>query len=214
MVTIEGKSLPAPATFELKRRDEAYTIVAEKAGYQTETTTYSVKQKLKEITITLEPLQIQREAMIKSTPDGAIVTIDGKAAGTTPFTKPVTFTRPNKTSPWTPLSVTLAKPDYQSESFRLTQEALSPAPVTLAQLRIERTFLISTKAGENSPIEAMLTIGDREVGLAPQKAPVVFTRADKPNPGRSSPSRPRSPPFISPSRPRSPMTPSTMSASP
>ncbi len=182
MITIEGKSLPAPATFELKRRDEAYFVVAEKKGYQSETTTYYTKQKLKEIVLALEPLQTQRDVTIKSNQDGATVTIDGRVAGTTPFAKPVTFTRTDKSSPWQSLSVTIAKPDYQSETIRLTQDNPAAASVTLAQLRIERNFLVSTKAGENAPIEAILTLGDREIGTAPQKIPVVFTRADKTKP--------------------------------
>ena len=57
LVTIEGKTLPAPATFELKRRDEPYAVVVEKPGYQTENVSYFTKQKLKEISVTLEPLQ-------------------------------------------------------------------------------------------------------------------------------------------------------------
>ncbi|HEY8994797.1 MAG TPA: PEGA domain-containing protein [Lacunisphaera sp.] len=181
-VTIEGKVLPAPGTFDLKRRDEPYEITVQKSGYQTETVSYSTKQKLKEISVALEPLQIQREVTIKANVDGATVTIDGKAAGTTPFTKAVTFTRPDKTSAWLPLTVTVAKADYQTESFRLTEDKPSPAPVTLAQLRIERTFLVSAKTGESTAVEAMLSLGDRDLGVAPQKVPVVFTRADKTKP--------------------------------
>lgn len=182
MVTIEGRTLPAPATFEIKRRDEAYSIVVEKPGYQTETETYYTKQKLKEVTVALEPLQIQRDVTIKSNLEGATVTIDGKVAGTTPFAKPVTFTRSDKSAPWKSLVVTISKADYQSEAFRLTQEAPTPAVVTLVQLRIERTFLVSAKTVDNSPIEAGLTLGDRDLGPAPQKVPVVFTRADKTKP--------------------------------
>lgn len=182
LVTIEGKTLPAPANFDLKRRDAPYDVIVQKPGYQSETVSYSTKQKLKEISVTLEPLQIQRDVTIKANVEGATVTIDGKVAGTTPFAKSVTFTRPDKTSAWLPLPVTVAKTDYQTESFRLTQDAPAPAPVTLAQLRLERTYLVSTKAGENTPVEAVLTLGDRELGVAPQKVPVVFTRADKTKP--------------------------------
>jgi len=178
LVTIEGKTLPAPATFDLKRRDEPYTVTAEKPGFQTESVTYSTKQKLKELPIKLEPLTLQREVTIKANVEGATVTIDGKAAGTTPFTKAVTFARSDKNSPWQPLTVVVAKPDYQSETFKLTSD-IAPAPVTLAQLRIERTFVVTTRAGENTPIDAVVTLGDREVGPAPQRIPVVFTRADK-----------------------------------
>ena len=180
MVTIEGKTLPAPASFDLKRRDEPYSVVMEKPGYQTETYSYSYyPQKQKEITVSLEPLSVTRDVTIKSSPDGATVTIDGKVVGTTPFAKSVTFTRTDKNSPWQPLPVTLTKTDYQTESLRLTSEAPALPPVTLGQLRIERTFLISAKTAENAPIEAVLTLADRELGNAPQKVPVVFARADK-----------------------------------
>jgi hypothetical protein len=182
MVTLEGKTLPAPATFDLKRRDEPYDFVVQKAGYQTETVSYTTKQKLKEIAVTLEPLQTQREVTIKANVDGATVTIDGKPAGTTPLVKSVTFSRPDKTAAWLPLPVTVAKADFQSESFSLAYNTPAPAPVTLSQLRIERTFLVSAKTGENTPVEAMLTLVDREVGVAPQKVPVVFTRSDKTKP--------------------------------
>ena len=99
LVTIEGKSLPSPATFDLKSRpDSPYLIVVEKTGYQTETVSYSTKQKLKELTVALEPLQIQREVTLKSNLEGATVTIDGKAAGVTPFTKVLTFTRAERSA--------------------------------------------------------------------------------------------------------------------
>ncbi len=181
-ITMDGKTLPSPATFELKRREEVYSILVAKAGYQTETATFSTKQKIKEMTVALEPLSLQRDVTIKANLDGATVTIDGKAVGTTPFAKPVTFTRADKSTPWQPLPVTISKADYQSESFRLTSETPAPPPVTLSQLRIERNFLVGTKAGENAPIEAIITLGDREIGPAPQKIPVVFTRADKTKP--------------------------------
>ena len=183
LVTIEGKSLPAPATFDLKSRpDSPYLIVVEKTGYQTETVTYSTKQKLKELTVALEPLQVQREVTLKSNIEGATVTINGQAAGVTPFTKVLTFTRPEKSAPWDPLAVTIAKPDYQTESLRVTQEQPAPAAVTLAPLRIERTFLISAKTGDNTPVEAIITVGDKELGPAPLKVPVVFSRANKTKP--------------------------------
>jgi hypothetical protein len=183
MVTIEGKSLPAPATFDLKSRpDSPYLIVVEKTGYQTESVTYSTKQKLKELSVALEPLSLQREVTIKANVDGATVTVDGKVAGATPFTKVLTFTRPDKGTAWTPLAVTVAKPDYQTESLRVTSDLVAPAPVTLMQLRIERTFLVSSKTGDNTPVEAVLTLGDKELGVAPLKVPVVFSRADKNKP--------------------------------
>src|SRR6478609_2824139 len=169
MVTLEGKTLPAPATFEFKRRDEAYNFTVEKPGYQTEVVAYFTKQKLKELSVTLAPLQTQREVTIKANVDGAAVTIDGNPAGTTPLTKSVTFTRPDKASAWQTQVVTVGKADYQTESFVLSEDKPAPAPATLAQLRIERTFLVSTKTTDGTAIEALLTLADRELGAAPQK---------------------------------------------
>ena len=182
MVTIESQTLPAPATFDLKRREALYTITITKPGYQTETATFSTKQKVKEINVTLEPLSLEREVKITANVEGATVTIDGKAAGTTPLTKTITFTRPDKTAPWQPLFGTVAKTDYQTESFRVTDERPAPPQITLLPLRIERNFLVSAKTAENAPVEAVLTLGTRELGTAPQKVPVVFTRADKTKP--------------------------------
>jgi hypothetical protein len=182
MVSIEGKSLPAPATFDLKRRDEVYYIIVQKPGYQSETLTYFTKQKLKELSVTLEPLQLQREVTIKSNVAGATVTIGDRPFGTTPFTQSLTFARPAKDASWTPLTVTVSKPDYQSETIRVTYENPAPPPVVLSQLRLERVFLVSAKTGENTPVEAQIALGDAEVGTAPLKVPVVFTRADKTKP--------------------------------
>ena len=76
MVTIEGQTLPAPAKFDLKRRDEPYAVIVQKPGFQTETVSYSTKQRLKEITVSLEPLTLERAVTIKSNFEGATVTID------------------------------------------------------------------------------------------------------------------------------------------
>ncbi len=182
VTTETGQRLPAPAMVEIKRRDEGYTFVFEKPGYQTENVSYFTKQKLKEISVTLEPLQLDKEVTIKSNPDGAAVTLDGQPAGVTPLTKAATFYRETKTSPWKPLTVTLAKTDYQGESLKVAYESPAPAPVVLSLLRLERTFSVETKASDGSPIQATLTLENRELGAAPQKVSVVFSRADKTKP--------------------------------
>lgn len=182
MVTIDDKTLPAPATFDLRRRDEPYFVTVAKPGYQSETVTYLYKQKLKEITVALEPLLTQRDVIIKANLDGATVTIDGKTAGMTPFAKPVTFSRPDKTTAWLPLTTVISKPNYQSETITLSAQTPAPPVVTLSPLRIERTFLVTAKTGENTPVDAVLSLGDRELGTAPQKVAVVFTRTDKAQP--------------------------------
>ena len=182
VTTDTGQRLPAPATVDLKRRDEAYVFTVEKPGYQTESVSYFTKAKLKEISIALEPLQIDREVTLKSSPDGAAVTIDGQPAGITPLTKTATFHRENKSSPWKPLAVTLAKTDYQGESLVVPYDSPAPAVVNLGQLRKERLFAVAAKAGDGSPIQATLTLENRELGPAPMKVPVVFSRADKTKP--------------------------------
>ena len=181
-VTVDaGARLPAPATVELKRRDEPYSFVVEKPGYQTETVTYLTKAKLKEISVTLEPLQIEKEITLRTNPDGAQVTIDGQAAGVTPLTKVALFSRDAKTSPWKPLSVGFAKTDFQGETVALAYDNPTAA-VSLSRLRLERTLTVETKSSDNSPIQAILTLDNRELGAAPQKIPVVFVRADKTKP--------------------------------
>jgi len=180
-----GQRLPSPANFDVKRSDTPYTFSVELAGYQTETLTFSTKSKTKELTVTLEPLQLEREASIKSSPEGASVTIDGRPAGTTPLTTKVMFHRDTKSSPWKPQTVALAKTDYQGESTRITYEQPSPAPVTLALLRFDKTFSVETKAPDGAPIEALLTINGQEKGSAPAKLPLVFQRTDKTKPWNS-----------------------------
>lgn len=182
MVTLEGRTLPAPATFDLKRRDAPYNFIVQKPGFQSETLTYFTKQRLKELSATLEPLQLQREVTIKSNVAGATVTIGDRPFGTTPFTQSLTFARPAKDASWTPLTVTVSKADYQSETIRVTYENPAPPPVLLTPLRLERVYLVSAKTGENTPVEAQVSLGDRELGTAPLKVPVVFTRADKTKP--------------------------------
>lgn len=182
VLTDTGQRLPAPANFDVKRRDQPYTFTVELAGYQSESVQFSTKSKQKEIAVTLEPLQLEREVSIKSSPEGASVTIDGQPAGTTPLTTKVTFRRDSKHSPWKPQTVSLAKTDYQTETTRITYEQPAPAPVTLALLRFEKIFSVETKAPDGSAIEAVLRINDQDKGSAPAKLPLVFQRADKTKP--------------------------------
>jgi len=196
----DGVRLPAPAELKLKTRDEPYTFIVERPGYQSESVTYYTKQKLKELAVTLEPLQVDREVTIKSAPDGAAVTIDGQAAGLTPLTKKVTFSRDNKSAPWKPQAVTVARTDYQSESLKISYEAPTPPPVTLSQLRKERVFGVETKAADGAAIQAVLTLDNRELGIAPQKVSVVFSRSDKTKPWPTSTLRAEIPTIYQPAQ--------------
>ncbi len=181
VATETGQRLPAPATIELKRRDNNYTFTIEKPGFQTETASWNTKEKVREISVTLSPLTAEKEIFIKSGPDGASVAIDGKPAGQTPLVKTATFTRDNKTSPWKPLAITVTKPDYQSESFSLSYDNPS-ATLLLGQLRKERVFSVEAKAPDGAAIAAGLSLDGKELGAAPQKVAVVFSRADKTKP--------------------------------
>src|SRR5262245_8737298 len=66
VITETGQRLPAPATVDLKRRDEPYNFTVEKPGYQTETVQFLTKSRLKEIAVALEPLQTDKEVTITS----------------------------------------------------------------------------------------------------------------------------------------------------
>lgn len=200
VTTEDGMRHPAPATLDLKRRDEPYTFIVERPGFQSESVQYFTKQKLKELSVTLEPLQLDKEVSIKSTPDGAAVTIDGQPAGVTPLTKTATFSRDSKASPWKPLTVALTKTDYQSETIKVAYESPAPVPVALSQLRLERTFSVETKASDGSPIQASLTLENRELGAAPQKVAIVFSRTDKTKPWPTFTLRAEIPTIYSPSQ--------------
>lgn len=176
-----GQRLPAPSTIELKRRDTPYIFMIEKDGFQTETVSWNTRDKVREFTVTLAPLTAEKEVGIRTNPEGASVTIGGKAAGTTPFTKGVIFTREDKNSPWKPLAVSVAKADHQSESFTLPYDNPT-ANIILAQLRKDRVFNADAKAPDGSAIAATLTLGDKDLGTAPQKFMVTFSRADKTKP--------------------------------
>jgi hypothetical protein len=198
IVTEAGQRLPAPATVELKRRDTPYSFTIEKEGFQSEVVSWSTKEKKREISVTLEPLQLQKEIVLRSTPEGAHVTIDGKPAGATPLTTTATFFRDDKNSPWKPLTVSFAKTDYQSETIRVPSDASSPPPVNLSQLRKERIFAMSAKATDGSPIQATLTVAGKEVGPAPSKVSLVFQRADKNKPWPTYPAQAEVPTIYSP----------------
>lgn len=183
VITDTGQRLPAPATVDLKRRDEPYAFTIEKAGYQSEVLSFNTRtDKRKEVSVTLEPLQLEKEVRITSSPEGASVTIDGKPAGVTPLAKTVVFLRDNKNSPWKPQPVALALADYQGESLTVSSEQPAPPEAKLAQLRKERSFLVDAKAPDGSAIQATLTLDGKELGATPQKITVVYSRADKSRP--------------------------------
>lgn len=182
VVSETGQRLPAPATFDLKRRDTPYYFTVEKAGFQSESVSWSTRDRNRELSVVLQPLQTEKPVTILSQPEGANVTIDGKPAGATPLTVNATFFRDDKNSPWKPLAVTLAKPDYQGERLTVPFDHPNPPAVTLGQLRKERVFLVDTKAPDGSAIEAMVTLDGKELGAAPQRVPIVFSRGDKTKP--------------------------------
>lgn len=181
IITEAGQRLPAPATVELKRRDTPYSFTIEKPGFQTETASWNTREKVREISVTLSPLTAEKEVTIRTNPDGATVTIDGKAAGATPLAKIVTFVRDDKNAPWKPTQVVVSKADYQTESFALPFENPT-ANLMLGQLRKDRVFNVEVKSPDGSPLSANLTLGDREVGAAPQRFMVTFARPDKTKP--------------------------------
>src|SRR4051812_13839066 len=181
VVNEAGQRVPAPATLDLKRRDTPYVFTIEKPGFQTETTSWNTRDKVREISVTLAPLTADKEVSIRTNPDAAAVSIDGKPAGATPLVKTVTFTRDSKDAPWKPIAVTVSKPDHQTETFSLPYDNPT-ANLMLAQLRKDRVFNVEVKAPDGAPIAATLALGDRELGQAPQKFMVTFSRADKTKP--------------------------------
>lgn len=181
IVTEAGQRLPAPAAVDLKRRDTPWTFTIEKPGFQSETVSWNTRDKVRELTVTLAPLQWEKEVAFTSAPAGATVALNGRTVGTTPLTTTATFTRPDKTRPWEPITATFALPDHQTETLRLSSEQPAAA-ATLARLRLERTFAVGTTAAGGAAIAATLAVNGLDLGPAPRSIPVVFSRADKTQP--------------------------------
>lgn len=177
-----GQQLAAPATFDLKRRDQPYTFQIARPGYQTEVLTWSTKDRQREFSVVLQPLETDQPVTLLSEPDGAAVTIDGRSVGVTPLTVTARFFRETKNSPWRPLTVTLTRNDYKTERFTVPHNQPTPTAVTLAQLRKERVFQAETKAPDGTPIQAALALDGKAMGSAPQRLTLVFSRADKTKP--------------------------------
>ncbi len=180
--TETGQRLAAPASFDLKRRDAPYLFRVEKAGFDTEVVSLSTRDRQRELTVALLPLTTEKQVTIASVPEGATVTIDGKPAGKTPLTTTATFFRDSKTSPWKPLAVSLALADWQGERLTVPYDSPAPPAVALSQLRKERVFLADTKAPDGAAIQAALNLAGKDLGAAPQKLTLVFSRADKTKP--------------------------------
>ncbi len=182
VLTETGQRLAAPASFDLKRRDQPYLFQIEKPGYDTEALTWSTRDRQREFTVTLQPPTTEKQVVITSVPEGAAVTIDGKSAGATPLTTNAAFHRDSKSSPWKPLAVALTLTDWQGERLTVPHDNPAPPAVTLGQLRKERVFLADTKAPDGAAIQAALNLAGKDLGAAPQRIPLVFTRADKTKP--------------------------------
>ena len=115
MIEIEGKNAGTAANGSLVVRDleigRAYPIVARMDGYEPKQAVVQPRD-AKDNAITLELVALAANVVLESTPPGAAVEIEGRAAGTTPLTL---ATLP----PGKPVQIVFKKAGYQDAVARL-----------------------------------------------------------------------------------------------
>ena len=180
---VDGKSVgltPAQVTLDGKR---PVSISLSLDGYFPESFPYQPTEDQHEIAVRLEPKTLIKAYDFSSKPDGATVTIDGEAVGTTPVTGArIVFTRDGKTRPWQNKSLVVSKANYQSEPVVLGSTTVSVPTITLTLLREDRVYTIVATTTDGSELNAEVTFNGTVVGQTPLKLPVTFQRPDKSSP--------------------------------
>lgn len=133
----------------------------------------------KQLTVRLAPVGRTRTFQIATQPSGATVEIDGERAGTTPAQVEVAFTRSGPADPWHDRRLTLSLPDYQSESFRLSESLPAFGTISLAPLRVERSYRIVAVTRDGAELKADVSLDGQPAGTTPLDLPVVFQRRNK-----------------------------------
>ena len=150
-------------------------------GYFPETLSYTEGKTA--LAAHLQPTTLKATYDFSTSPDGASVTIDGQAIGTTPVLKvPVVFNRDTKDAPWKNKTLVFSRTDYQTEKFILSSATDSVPKVKLTLLKEDRVYAISATNSDGAAIEADVALDGQLVGKTPLNLPLTFQRADKNNP--------------------------------
>lgn len=168
-----------PAQVSLET-DKPVTVVASLNGYFTETGTFDLRNE-RQISLRLEPTTFTKSYDLTSSPSGVNVLLDGRPAGVTPMSLSVVYERDEKNSPWKAHTLSMAMPDYQTESMRLTANADVVPKFELSLLKDTRTYTITAVTTDGQELNAPVTLNGRVVGQTPLKQPLIFQRANKAN---------------------------------
>jgi dipeptidyl aminopeptidase/acylaminoacyl peptidase len=149
-------------------------------GYFPESLTYLPESDQHAISVRLEPKTLVKTYDFASSPDGAAVTIDGQAVGTTPVSGvKVVYTREDKTRPWQTKTLVFFKTNYQSESVTLGSGTSSVPAIDLALLKEDRVYTVVATTTEGAELNAEVSINGTVVGMTPLKLPITFQRPNK-----------------------------------
>jgi Tol biopolymer transport system component len=148
-------------------------------GYFPETFTFTPGPETKSITAQLEPRTLTKSYDVLTHPEGATVTLDGRNVGTTPLNAlKVVFDRDDKNAPWKNRSITVAKQNYQPETFVLTSSATLPK-IELALLKEDRVYNITATTTDGAELNADVLLNGTVVGKTPFKLQLTFQRPNK-----------------------------------
>lgn len=149
-------------------------------GYFPESIVFQPGPDARQISARLEPRTQAKTYDVTTVPTGATAAIDGQTVGATPLSGvKVVYERDEKTAPWRTKTLTLAKPNHQTETVTLNAAAATVPPVELALLKEERVYAITATTADGAGLNADVALNGNPVGQTPLKLPITFQRADK-----------------------------------
>jgi hypothetical protein len=150
------------------------------SGYFPETATILPGTQQREVSVRLEPTTLKKEYDVTSAPVGASVYLDGRSVGTTPLAGlSVVYERDDKFAPWKPHSLSVAKTNYQGESFQLNAATDTVPAFNLALLKDDRAYRFTATTADGQELNADVTLGGKVVGQTPLTVTLTFQRANK-----------------------------------
>lgn len=145
-----------------------YRIQVEKDNFATEERVVNELRDDVSLRFNLQPLRITRSFTLASSPAGATIRVDGQTVGTTPDEFDVRFTRSSVTEPFSRSTVELSLPDYESETFTVSDGSRLPSSVQLGRIRHEKAYAVRAISPDGQPIAAVVSLNGREMGSTGQ----------------------------------------------